>query len=54
MSILSHKEKLMVKNERAAASEVLKALEGLMDGNPRVETTEVGNSTFHNVAVTKA
>ena len=34
--------------------EVLKALEGLMDGNPRVETTEVGNSTFHNVAVTKA
>jgi hypothetical protein len=34
--------------------EVLKALEGLIDGNPRVETSEVGNSTFHQLAVTTA
>jgi hypothetical protein len=34
--------------------EVLKALEGLMDGNPRVETAEVGNSTFHKLAAVKA
>jgi hypothetical protein len=34
--------------------EVLKALEGLIDGNPRVETCGVGNSTFHKLAVTTA
>jgi len=34
--------------------EVLKALEGLLDGNPRVETCEVGNSTFHKLAPTTA
>lgn len=34
--------------------EVLKALEGLLDGNPRVETCEVGNSTFHKLTPTTA
>jgi acetylglutamate kinase len=33
---------------------VLKALEGLLSGNPRVETCEVGNSTFHKLAATTA
>jgi hypothetical protein len=33
---------------------VLKALDGLLEGNPRVETCEVGNSTFHKLAVSVA
>lgn len=33
---------------------VLKILSGLIDGNPRVETFEVVNSTFHKLAVATA
>lgn len=33
---------------------VLKILSGLIDGNPRVETYEVVNSTFHKLAVATA
>ena len=33
---------------------VLKTLVGLFDGNPRIETCEVGNSTFHKLAAVKA
>ena len=34
--------------------EVLRSLDGLLDGNPRIETCEVGNSTFHKLAAVKA
>ena len=34
--------------------EVLGSLDGLLDGNPRIETCEVGNSTFHKLAAVKA
>jgi hypothetical protein len=30
--------------------EVLKTLDGLLSGSPRVESGEVGNSTFHKLA----
>jgi hypothetical protein len=33
---------------------VLKALKGLLNGNPRVESCEVGMSTFHELAVAPA
>lgn len=33
---------------------VLKILSGLIDGNPRIETYEVVNSTFHKLAVATA
>jgi hypothetical protein len=33
---------------------VLKALEGLLNGNPRVESCEVGMSTFHELATAPA
>jgi heme-degrading monooxygenase HmoA len=35
---------------RAAYPQVLKALSNLVEGNPRVETFEVANSTFHKIA----
>jgi hypothetical protein len=34
--------------------EVLKVLEGLLVGDPRIETCEVGNSTFHKLATIPA
>lgn len=34
--------------------DVLKALEGLLNGNPRVESCEVGMSTFHELAAAPA
>jgi heme-degrading monooxygenase HmoA len=30
--------------------EVLKSLENVVEGNPRIETYEVANSTFHKIA----
>ena len=39
---------------RAGYSEVLKALSKLVEGTPKVETFEVGNSTFHKGAAKTA
>jgi hypothetical protein len=39
---------------RAGYSEVLKALSKLVEGTPKVETFEVGNSTFHKSAAKTA
>jgi hypothetical protein len=39
---------------RAAYPQVLKALANLLEGNPRVETFKVSNSTFHNIAAKAA
>jgi len=36
---------------RAAYSGVLKALEQVVDGTPRVQTYDVSNSTFHKIPV---
>jgi len=35
---------------RGTYQEVVKILEGVVDGTPRVETFEVSNSTFHKIA----
>ena len=35
---------------RGAYSAVLKALEQVLEGTPRVQTYEVSNSTFHKIA----
>lgn len=37
---------------RATYPEVLKVLAGVVEDNPRVDTYEVANSTFHHLAVT--
>ena len=37
---------------RTAYPEVVKMLEKVVDGTPRVETFEVSNSTFHKIAAT--
>jgi heme-degrading monooxygenase HmoA len=37
---------------RETYPEVLKVLAGVVEDNPRVETYEVANSTFHHLAVT--
>jgi len=39
---------------RGGYAEVTKILEKLIDGNPRVETYEVANSTFHKIAAATA
>ena len=37
---------------RETYPEVLKVLDGVVEGNPRVDTFEVANSTFHHLATT--
>lgn len=39
---------------RGAYAEVQKALAKVLDGTPRVQTYEVGNSTFHRIAARSA
>ncbi len=39
---------------RGAYAEVAKALVKVIDGTPQVETYEVANSTFHNIAAAAA
>lgn len=39
---------------RGAYAEVQKALAKVLDGTPRVQTYEVGNSTFHKIAARSA
>jgi heme-degrading monooxygenase HmoA len=36
--------------DRTGYQEVLKVLAKVVDGNPRIETYEVANSTFHKIA----
>ena len=36
---------------RGAYSDVVKALEKVLDGTPQVQNWEVSNSTFHNIGV---
>ena len=50
ISLWDEKENAEAYN-RTTYPEVLKALEKVVDGTPRVQTYEVANSTFHKIAV---
>ena len=50
ISLWDEKENAEAYN-RTTYPEVLKALEKVVDGTPRVQTYEVSNSTFHKIAV---
>jgi len=50
ISLWDQKENAEAYN-RATYSQVLKTLEGVVEGTPQVETYEVSNSTWHKIAV---
>ena len=50
ISLCDEKENAEAYN-RGTYPEVLKALEKVVEGTPRVQTYEVSNSTFHKIAV---
>jgi len=53
ISLWENKESAEIYN-RGPYAEVTKFLAGVVEGTPQVETSEVSNSTFHNVAAAAA